>query len=106
MVAPAQPSRASQASTGSSCGEASDVPDVCDLPVGGSFCDVAGGAISDLAGSAFDAAAQRIAEGYAKATELVLTFWTNIDTPALNSASGPVKDINDSLNWAVVFVGT
>ncbi|WP_183061565.1 hypothetical protein [Motilibacter peucedani] len=58
--------------------------------------------MSKAAGSAFDAAAQRIADGFAKATQFALTFWTDVDLPTVSKSSGPVHDLQASTHWYTV----
>jgi hypothetical protein len=82
------------------------VPDPCDLPTLGRFCDGASDAIAATAGTAFDAVAQRIAEGFAKSAQFALTFWTDVELPTLSATSGPVAMLQDSTGWYSLVIAT
>ena len=81
------------------------MPDPCDLP-GNPICvagDVVGGVIGNAAGTAadgiFDAAARKLAEGFAAATEFVVTFWTDVAAPELTTDAGPVAELRANTHW-------
>lgn len=80
----------------------------CDLPLVGRGCDTVGdavgGAVEDAAGGVFDAAVDRIAEGFAKAIQLMVTFWTDVDVPGLSTSSGPVAQLRADTAWFSAFV--
>jgi type IV secretion system protein TrbL len=84
----------------------------CDLPLVGRGCDTVtgavGGAVSDAAGQAaggvFDAAAERLADGFATAIQLMVTFWTDVDVPGLSTSSGPVAELRANTAWLSAFV--
>jgi type IV secretion system protein TrbL len=80
----------------------------CDLPGVGAVCDTVSGAVGDLAGEAagsvFDAAAQKIAEGFATATQMVVTFWTGVDVPGLSAGSGPVAELRGNTAWLTAWI--
>jgi type IV secretion system protein TrbL len=80
----------------------------CDLPLVGRGCDsvsdAVGGAVEDAAGGVFDAAVDRIAEGFAKAIQLMVTFWTEVDVPGLSTSSGPVAELRADTAWLSAFV--
>jgi len=78
------------------------VPSPCDVVLG-NLCD-AGGAIGAAAGSIFDAAAQKLAEGLADATKAVMTFWTDLPMPQLSTASGPIAQLRSMTYWLTGFV--
>jgi len=80
------------------------VPGPCDIPVLGKACDAAGGAIGSAAGSVFDAAAQKLAEGLGDATKALVTFWTDLPMPQLSTASGPVAQLQSMTYWLSGFV--
>ncbi len=80
------------------------MPSPCDVPVLGRVCHAAGGAISAVAGSFFDVVAQKLAEGLADATRVVLTFWTDLPTPGLSTATGPVAQLRSMTYWLTGFV--
>src|SRR4051812_34764469 len=80
------------------------MPDLCGLPGGGTVCGAASNAVAAAAGSAFDAAANKVGEGYAKAAEIALTFWVDIDSPTLSKTSGPVADLMTSTHWYMLAV--
>jgi len=80
----------------------------CDLPGVGAVCDSVSGAVGglagDAAGSVFDAAAQRIAEGFATATQMVVTFWTGVEVPGLDAGSGPVAELRANTAWLTAWI--
>jgi type IV secretion system protein TrbL len=84
----------------------------CDLPLVGRGCDTVtgavGGAVSDAAGQAaggvFDAAADRLAAGFATAIQLMVTFWTDVDVPGLSTSTGPVAELRANTAWLSAFV--
>lgn len=80
----------------------------CDLPGVGAVCDTVSGAVGglagDAAGSVFDAAAQRIAEGFAAATQMVVTFWTGVEVPGLVAGSGPVAELRANTAWLTAWI--
>jgi len=80
------------------------VPSPCDVPVLGKVCHVPGAAISAAAGSVFDAAAQKLAEGLADATRAAMTFWTDLPMPQLSTAVGPVAELRSLTYWLSGFV--
>lgn len=80
----------------------------CDLPLVGRGCDTVGDAVGNAvdtaAGGVFDAAVDRIAEGFAKAIQLMVTFWTDVDVPGLSTSSGPVAELRADTAWLSAFV--
>ena len=56
----------------------------CDIPGVSNLCDAAGDVAGDAAGGVFDAMVGKLAEGFAKAVQMVVTFWTPTD---VNSSS-------------------
>lgn len=80
------------------------MPGPCEIPVIGKVCDVAGGALGAAAGSIFDAAAQKLAEGLADATKVVMTFWTDLPMPQLSTSTGPVAALQSMTYWVSGFV--
>jgi len=76
----------------------------CDLPGISTLCGVAGDAASSAAGSVFDAAAAQIADGFAKAVQLVVTFWTGVDVPGLSTSTGPVAALRANTAWLTAFI--
>ena len=80
------------------------MPSLCGLPGGGIFCKGVGDAIKAAAGSFFDVVAQKLAEGLADATKVVLTFWTDLPTPGLSTATGPVAQLRSMTYWLTGFV--
>jgi type IV secretion system protein TrbL len=80
----------------------------CDLPLVGRGCDTVsdavGNAVDTAAGGVFDAAVDRIAEGFAKAIQLMVTFWTDVDVPGLSTSSGPVAELRADTAWLSAFV--
>jgi len=79
------------------------MPSPCDIVLG-HLCHTAGGAIGAAAGSIFDAAAQKLAEGLADATKAVMTFWTDLPMPQLSTASGPIAELQSMTYWLTGFV--
>ncbi|NHC15815.1 hypothetical protein [Motilibacter deserti] len=75
------------------------MPDLCGVPGVGTICNGASNAVAAAAGSAFDAAASKVGEGFAKVLEFSLTFWTEIDAPQLSKTSGPVFELMRSTHW-------
>mgnify|MGYP001798136719 CR=1 FL=1 len=61
----------------------------CSLPGVSTVCDVVGGAVGGAADSVFDAAARKIAEGFAAGTRMVVTFWPGATVPGCATATGP-----------------
>ena len=80
----------------------------CDLPGAGAVCDTVSGTVGGLAGEAagsvFDAAAQKMAEGFATATQMVVTFWTGVNVPGLTAASGPVAELRANTAWLTAWI--
>lgn len=76
----------------------------CDLPLVGRGCDALGGAVEDAATTAFDAAVDSIADGFAKAIQLVVTFWTDVDVPGLTTTEGPVAELRANTTWLTAFI--
>lgn len=80
----------------------------CGLPGVGAVCDTVsgevGGLVGDAAGSVFDAAAQKIAEGFATATQMVVTFWTGVEVPGLTAGSGPVGELRANTAWLTAWI--
>ncbi len=68
--------------------------------------DVIGGAASSVAGSAFDAAAQKIGEAMTKLLGALMSFWTNVNVPSLDQNSGPVASVQHLSGWLVFYVAT
>lgn len=72
------------------------------------FGDVAGAAAAAAAGAAsssvFDAAATALMDGFAKAAQMVVTFWTGVDVPGLTTGSGPIAEIRANTAWLTAFV--
>ncbi|WP_017972367.1 hypothetical protein [Actinopolyspora halophila] len=66
--------------------------------------DAAGDAVGSAASNAIEAAADAFSEAVANLTGLLLTFWTRIDTPQLNSPDGPVAFLRESTWWITSFV--
>ncbi len=80
------------------------MPSVCDVPGVSRLCHGVGDAIQAAAGSFFDVVAQKLAEGLADATKVVMTFWTDLPMPQLSSASGPVAQLQSMTYWLSGFV--
>ena len=77
---------------------------LCSIPGVKQGCDVLGGAVSDAAGGVFDAAVGKIADGFAKAIQLVVTFWTGVKVPGLSASSGPVGELRANTAWLTAFI--
>ena len=77
---------------------------LCSIPGVKQGCDVLGGAVSDAAGGVFDAAVGKIADGFAKAIQLVVTFWTGVKVPGLSAGSGPVGELRADSAWLTAFI--
>lgn len=80
------------------------MPGPCDAPVLGDICNGVGDALGAAAGSVFDAAAQKLAEGLADATKIVMTFWTDLPMPQLSTTTGPVAELQSMTYWLSGFV--
>ncbi len=80
------------------------MPGLCDVPGVNLGCNAVGGAIGSAAGSVFDAAAQKLAEGLGDATKALVTFWTDLPMPQLSTASGPVAQLQSMTYWLSGFV--
>ncbi len=80
------------------------MPGLCDVPGVNLGCDAVGGAIGSAAGSVFDAAAQKLAQGLGDATKALVTFWTDLPMPQLSTASGPVAQLQSMTYWLSGFV--
>ncbi len=80
------------------------MPNPCTLPLVATICGAVGDAASTAAGSVFDAAVGKIADGFAKAIELVVTFWTGVDVPGLDTSGGPVAEIRANTAWLSAFI--
>lgn len=80
------------------------MPGPCDIPGVSQLCNSAGDAVAAAAGSIFDAAAQKLAEGLADATRVVMTFWTDLPMPQLSTSAGPVASLQSMTYWASGFV--
>ncbi|GGM81974.1 hypothetical protein GCM10012275_60730 [Longimycelium tulufanense] len=80
------------------------MPDVCDVPVISSVCSAAGDATKAVAMNMIDAAAQAFASSFAKLAATLLTFWTNVTVPNLESPDGPVAFLRSSTSWLAAFV--
>ena len=80
----------------------------CDIPGVSQLCGVAGDAASDAAsgaaGGVFDAMVGRLAEGFAEAVQMVVTFWTDVDVPGLSTTGGPVAELRANTAWLTAFV--
>jgi type IV secretion system protein TrbL len=79
--------------------------DICNTPLIGKACTVAGDAAAAVAGDFFDSVARKFLEGVGKAVEWVVTFWAHIPTPVIQQDSGPVAALRGSLSWLVGAVG-
>ncbi len=81
---------------------------LCDLPTAGAACDAvgaaAGNAAAGAAASVFDAAANKVAEGFADATRMIVTFWTGVSVPGLSATSGPVAELRENTAWLTAFI--
>jgi type IV secretion system protein TrbL len=80
------------------------VPSPCDIPGVGQLCNTVGDGITAAAGSIFDAAAQKLAEGLADATKVGMTFWTDLPMPQLSTSTGPVAALQSMTYWVSGFV--
>ena len=76
----------------------------CDLPGVRTLCGAAGDALSGAASGVFDAAVGKISEGFAKAVQLVVTFWTGVDVPGLSTTDGPVAALRANTAWLTAFI--
>ena len=76
----------------------------CDIPGVSQLCGVAGDAASGAAGGVFDAMVGRLAEGFAEAVQMVVTFWTDVDVPGLSTTGGPVAELRANTAWLTAFV--
>ena len=80
----------------------------CSIPGVSQGCDLVGGAVNDAVGGAaagvFDAAVGKIAEGFAQAVQLVVTFWTVVDVPGLSTSAGPVAELRANTAWLTAFI--
>ena len=84
---------------------------LCDAPGVSTVCvlpDVVGvlpGVAADAAaGGVFDAAVDKIADGFATAIQLVVTFWTRVTVPGLNTSEGPVAELRANTAWLSAFI--
>ena len=77
---------------------------LCSIPGVKQGCDAVGGAVSDAAGGVFDAAVGKIVDGFAKAIQLVVTFWTGVKIPGLSAGSGPVGELRADTAWLTAFI--
>ena len=81
---------------------------LCDTPGVSTVCDsvagAVGGAVSTAAAGVFDTAASTIADGFAKAIALVVTFWTSVTVPGLDTGAGPVAELRASTAWLSGFI--
>ncbi len=80
------------------------MPDPCSLALVGTVCGAVGAAASSAAGSVFDAAVGKLADGFAKAIQLVVTFWTGVDVPGLDTSGGPVAELRANTAWLSAFI--
>ncbi len=80
------------------------MPSPCDIPGVGQLCNTVGDGITAAAGSIFDAAAQKLAEGLADATKVGMTFWTDLPMPQLSTSTGPVAALQSMTYWVSGFV--
>jgi len=69
---------------------------LCDVPIARQVCSIPGSVVSSVAGDAFSAAVDQLAQGLGKALTLAMTFWTRVQVPALSDSSGPVGDLRGS----------
>ena len=80
----------------------------CSIPGVSLGCDLVGGVAGDVAGDAasgvFDAAASKIADGFATAIQLLVTFWTGVDVPGLSTTEGPVAELRANTAWLSAFI--
>ncbi len=81
---------------------------MCSLPGVQQGCDLVGGAVGgvvdDAAGGVFDAAVEKITDGFATAIGLVVTFWTGVDVPGLSATGGPVAELRANTAWLSAFI--
>jgi type IV secretion system protein TrbL len=81
---------------------------MCNLPGVQSGCDLLGGTVGGVVGDAadgvFDAAVEKITDGFATAIQLVVTFWTGVDVPGLSTTEGPVAELRANTAWLSAFV--
>ena len=77
---------------------------LCDIPGVSQGCDLVGGVAGDAASGVFDAAVAKFADGFAKAIQLVVTFWTDVDVPGLSTADGPVAELRANTAWLSAFI--
>jgi type IV secretion system protein TrbL len=81
---------------------------MCTLPGVQTGCDLLGGAVGgvvgDAAGGVFDAAVDKITDGFATAIRLVVTFWTGVDVPGLSTTQGPVAELRANTAWLSAFI--
>jgi len=77
---------------------------LCDVSGVSTVCSTVGGTVSDAAAGAFDAAVGKIADGFAKAVQLVVTFWTGVDVPGLSTSAGPVAELRANTAWLTAFI--
>lgn len=81
------------------------MPGLCNLPGVDLACEAAGNIAADAAGNFIDTAAKAFGEALGKLTSVLLTFWTDINTPKnLDSPAGPVAFLRDSTSWIAAFV--
>ena len=76
----------------------------CSIPGVSLGCDLVGGVAADAASGVFDAAAGKIADGFATAIQLVVTFWTGVDVPGLSASEGPVAELRANTAWLSAFI--
>lgn len=74
-------------------------PNPCDLPGVGRLCDLPGDVIGGAAGSAWEAVVSSFTDAVGDATRLLFTFWTEVPTPGLGAADGPVEFLRSSTSW-------
>ncbi len=77
---------------------------LCSIPGVAQGCDLVGGAVGSAANGVFDAAVGKIADGFAKAIQLVVTFWTGVDVPGQDTSGGPVAEIRANTAWLSAFI--
>jgi len=81
---------------------------MCGIPGVQQGCDLVGGAVGgvvgDAAGGVFDAAVEKITDGFATAIQLVVTFWTGVDVPGLSTTEGPVAELRANTAWLSAFI--
>jgi hypothetical protein len=80
----------------------------CDVPGVGTLCGVAGDMAGDVAGDAaggvFDAMVAKLAEGFAKAVQMIVTFWTDVQVPGLSTTGGPVAELRANTAWLTALI--